>query len=160
MRKKINNNDERTQFFRKIYLSHFIRKRCERVAKGLCARGEWETEQTATYWPQVHLTIAALLFLFCCAAQPRVLRAQPSSETWFSLPRTATRTSIAWLQLTQLSVAPGYVIVWHSPTSCGVAIAPNSTLPRQGDNLISSVGCTCYLHRCISYLTARPRVNM
>ena len=57
--------NERTQFFRKIYLSHFI---LERVAKGLrkgwywlCVRGELETEQTATYWPQVPLTIAALL---------------------------------------------------------------------------------------------------
>ena len=27
---KINNNDERTHFFRKIYLSHFIRNGCER----------------------------------------------------------------------------------------------------------------------------------
>ena len=35
-----------------------------------------------------------------------------------------------WLQLTQLSVAPGYMIVWRSPASCGVAIAPNSTRPR------------------------------
>ena len=31
------------------YTSHFIRKDCERVAKGLCVRGELETEQTATY---------------------------------------------------------------------------------------------------------------
>ena len=42
----INNNDERTLFFRKIYLSHFI---LERVVKVLCVRGELETEQTATY---------------------------------------------------------------------------------------------------------------
>ena len=33
----------------------------ERVAKGLCARGELETEQTATYWPPVPLSLAALL---------------------------------------------------------------------------------------------------
>ena len=46
---KINNNDERTHFFRKIYLSHFIRNGCERVTKGLCVRGELETEQTARY---------------------------------------------------------------------------------------------------------------
>ena len=45
---KINNNDERTRFFRKIYLSHFIRNGCERVAKELCVRGELEIEQTAT----------------------------------------------------------------------------------------------------------------
>ena len=37
--------NERTQFFRKIYLSHFIRNGCERVTKGLCVRGELETEQ-------------------------------------------------------------------------------------------------------------------
>ena len=61
---KINNNDERTQFFRKIYLSHFIRNGCERVAKGLCVRGELETEQTATYWPPVPLSFAALLSRF------------------------------------------------------------------------------------------------
>ena len=54
----INNNDEWTQFLKKIYLSHFILKR---VTKGLCVRGELEMEQTTTYWPQVPLTIAALL---------------------------------------------------------------------------------------------------
>ena len=55
------NNNEQTHFFRKIYLSHFIRKGCERVAKGLCVRSELETEQTATYWPPVPLSSAALL---------------------------------------------------------------------------------------------------
>ena len=43
------NNDERTHFFRKIYPLHFIRNGCERVVKGLCVRGELETEQTTTY---------------------------------------------------------------------------------------------------------------
>ena len=55
------NNDERTHFFRKIYLLHFIRNSCESVAKGLCVRGELETEQTATYWPPFPLSLAALL---------------------------------------------------------------------------------------------------
>ena len=58
---KINNNDEQTHFFRKIYLSHFIRNGCERVAKGLCVRGVLETEQTATYWHPVPLSLAAPL---------------------------------------------------------------------------------------------------
>ena len=31
------------------YTSHFIRNGGERVAKGLCVRGELATEQTATY---------------------------------------------------------------------------------------------------------------
>ena len=46
----VNNNDERTNFFRKIYLSHFIHERViKRLRKGwyrLCY--ELETEQTAT----------------------------------------------------------------------------------------------------------------
>ena len=88
----INNNDERTQFFRKIYLAHFIRKGCNRVVKRLCVRGALETEQTATYWPPVLLTIATPLFSFCWAAQPGVLRAHPSAGSWFSLPRTSTAT--------------------------------------------------------------------
>ena len=57
---KINNNYERTHFFRKIYLSHFIRNGCEMVTKGLCVRAELETQQTATYWPPVPLSLAAL----------------------------------------------------------------------------------------------------
>ena len=43
------NNDEQTHFIRKIYLSHFIRKGRKRITKGLCVRGELETEQTAKY---------------------------------------------------------------------------------------------------------------
>ena len=39
------NNDERTHFLRKIYLSLLF----EMVAKALCVRGELETEQTAAY---------------------------------------------------------------------------------------------------------------
>ena len=38
------NIDGRTQFFRKIYLSLYS-KWYERVTKGLCVRGELETEQ-------------------------------------------------------------------------------------------------------------------
>ena len=56
------NNDKRTHFFRKIYLLHFIRNGCESVVKRLCVRGELETEQSATYWRPVPLSLAALLF--------------------------------------------------------------------------------------------------
>ena len=59
--------NERPHFFRKIYLAHFI---LERVAIGLCVRGELETEQTATYWPPVTLTIAAFLFSLCLTGGP------------------------------------------------------------------------------------------
>ena len=40
------------------YTSHTLFKR---DAKGLCVRGELDTEQTATYWPQVPLSLTALL---------------------------------------------------------------------------------------------------
>ena len=38
---------------------------------------------------------------FCWAAQPGSWRPKPSVWSWFSLPRTATRTPTNWLQLTQ-----------------------------------------------------------
>ena len=103
----------------KRYLSHFIQKGCERVAKGLCVRGELETEQTATYWPQVPLTIAALLSHSAGLLNKGSWGPKPSAGSWFSLPRTATRTPTNWLQLTLLSVAPGYIIVWRPPASRG-----------------------------------------
>ena len=40
------------------YTSHTL---FERVEKGLCVRCELETEQTATYWLQIPLSIAAFL---------------------------------------------------------------------------------------------------
>ena len=96
------NKDERTHFFRKIYLSHFIRNDCKRVTKGLCVRGELETEQTA-YWPPVPLSLAALL--------------SRSAECWFSLQHLISNlTDSNWLNL---SVAPSYIIVWRSPASYG-----------------------------------------
>ena len=115
---KINNNDEQTHFFRKIYLSHFLQNGCERVAKGLCVRGELETEQTATHWPPVPLTIVALLFSFCWAAQPGFLKAQALCwELVLTASNCNSNFNCNWLQLTQLSVAPGYIIVWRPPAS-------------------------------------------
>ena len=40
------------------YTSHTL---FEIVAKGLCVRGELDTEQTATYWPPIPLSLAAFL---------------------------------------------------------------------------------------------------
>ena len=56
-------------------------------------------------------------FSFCWAAQPGVTEGRkPSAWSWFSLRRTATATDS---NSPKLSVAPGYIIVWHSPASCG-----------------------------------------
>ena len=60
------NFNERTHFFIKIYLSHFI---LERVDVGCVWEVSWRRGQTATYWPKVLLTIAALLSHSGWAAQ-------------------------------------------------------------------------------------------
>ena len=85
------------------------------VAKELCVRGELETERTATYWPPALPAISALLSHSAGLFNQGSLRAtSPLSGSWFSLPRTATNL----LELTELLVAPGYIIVWHPPASC------------------------------------------
>ena len=132
--------NERTQFFRKIYLSHFI---LERVTKGLrkgwywlCVRGELETEQTATYWPQVPLTKAALL-----PHSAGLLNRGPEGLR----PLSGAGSHCLELQL-KPSVAPGYIIVWRPPASCGRRNCTEFNLSTgQGDTPISSTGCTCFL---------------
>ena len=138
------------------YTSHFIRKVCERVAHGLYVRGELETEQTATYWPQIPLSLAALLS-HSAGCSTGVLRAQPSAGSWFSLPRMATN----WLQQTEpvcgiwlYNCLMSTCFLWASH------LHPIQPVHSQSYTLISSTRCTCYLHRCISYLTAWLRVNM
>ena len=86
------------------YTSHTL---VERVAKGLCVRGELETEQTATYWLQVPLTIAALLSHSAGLLNRGFWGPKPSARSWFSLPRTATRTPTNWLQLTRTLYGTG-----------------------------------------------------
>ena len=72
---KINNNDERTHFFRKIYLRHFIRKwllkGCERV---MCERwvGDWTNCNILT---PISFVFSSTSFSVCWAAQSGVLRA-------------------------------------------------------------------------------------
>ena len=64
MQKHIQHNkDERTQFFRKIYLSLY--------SKGLCVRGELETEQRLQHIDPTNSTgYHSLSFPFSWAAQP------------------------------------------------------------------------------------------
>ena len=75
--------------------------------------------------------------------------ASPQSASWFSrwhlvsqLTRTTTGTAT---DLPKPSVAPGYIIVWRPPTSCGRSHLPNSTASTgQSDIPMSSTGCTCF----------------
>ena len=69
--------------------------------KGLRVRGELETEQTATNWHQVPLSLAALLSHSAGLLNWGPWGPKPYAGSWFSLPRTATRTPTAWLQQTR-----------------------------------------------------------
>ena len=113
------NNDERTQFYRKIYLSHFIRKGCERV---MC---ELETEQNCNILTSSSSGYSSTSFSFSWAAQPGTLRAvSPQSGAG---SHTGIPSPKLWVQLTEPPVAPGYIIVRRPPASCGrhICTQPN-----------------------------------
>ena len=142
---KINNNDEWTNFFRKIYLSHFIRKGCERVM-----RERWVGDLTdGTYWPKIPLSLAALISRFAGLLNQGSWR--PIGLCWVLVLSTAS-----YLQLTEPVCGTGLYnclkpicILWASHQH------PIQPIHSQGYTLISLTGCTCYLHRFISYLTAQ-----
>ena len=101
----------------------------------------WRRGQTATYWPHVLLTIAALLSHSGWAAQTWVSEgpsplSEAGSHSAGILSSTDSNSNSNWnFDWPKPSVAPGYIIVWRSPASA-------------------------YLHRCISWLTAKSRVNI
>ena len=70
---KINNNDERTHFFRKNIP---LTLHSKGLRKGYVWEVSWRRNRLQHIDPPVPLTIAALLFSFCWAAQPEVLRAK------------------------------------------------------------------------------------
>ena len=118
---KINNNDERTHFLRKIYLSHFLRNGYESVAKGLCVRGELETEQTATYWPSPSsFVFCSTSFSFCWAARSGSwgLLGAGSLDSFLS-PTNSNCLSHRVISLFDIHLLP-----------VSVAFTPNSTRPR------------------------------
>ena len=96
----INNNDERTHFFRKIFYSQ----------KGWC---------------------------WICAQLGVTEGRKPSISSWFSLPRTASRTPTNWPQLTQAVCG-----TWLYNCLTTTCFNPST---GQGDTPKSSTGCTCFL---------------
>ena len=120
------NNDEWTKFFRKIYLSHFIRKGCDRVRNG---RGELETEQTATYWPPILLSLAAPLSrsagLFNRGSWG------PIALCWVLVFSTASSLQLTDSKLTRTCLSHWVISlfdIYLLPVS--VTFASNSTRPR------------------------------
>ena len=128
------------------YTSHFI----ERV---VCERwvGDWTELQ--------HIDPHQLFW-----------RSQPFFPSLLGCSTGGLGPSLCWdmvlipassLQPIWTSCRRGYIIIWHSPTSCerhnSHSIQP---LDSQGRPLISSTGCTCYLHRCISSFDSLTGVNI
>ena len=98
-------------------------------------------------------------FSFCWAAQSGVLRDHSPLLGAGSL--YSILSPINCLQLTEPVCGTGlYNCLTTTCFLWASHLHPIQTVHSQGYTLISPTGCTCYLHRCISYLTARPRVDM
>ena len=109
------NKDERTQFFRKIYLSLYS-KGFERVTKNIiCER--WVGDRTELQHidpPHNSSGYNSISFSFSWAVQPG---AWGPSLCWYMVLFPASS-----LQLTDFLSHPRYIIIWHPPTSSGVTI--------------------------------------
>ena len=96
------------------YTSHTL---FEMVTKGLCVRVELETEQNCNILTPSTSGYSSITFSFSWAAQPRALMAASPQSGAGS--HAGILSPNLWLQLTELPVTPGYIIVWLPPASCG-----------------------------------------
>ena len=100
------------------YTSHFIRKGYERV---IVWEVNWRLNKDCNILTPALLAILALL-----SCSPGLLKRRlvgPAfAKTWFSLLGLQQLTPNSDLQLTDVLSHPGYIIVWHPPTSCVVTI--------------------------------------
>ena len=113
----VNNNEdfnERTitVLYKNIPLTLYSRKGSERVNVGYVWEVSWRRKQTATYWPKVSLTIAALLSHLGWAAQPWVTEG-PS-------PLSAAGSQFGILSPTDSNCDCNWTDSnWRTPASCG-----------------------------------------
>ena len=134
--------NEQTYFFIKIYLSLLF----ERVDVGCVWEVSWRRGQTATYWPKVPLTIAALLSHFGWVAQPWVTEDQSPLSAACSHSAGILSTTGAATRMTQAVCGTWlYNCLTSSCFLWAYASAPNSTTSTgQGDIPISLTGYTCF----------------
>ena len=139
------------------YTSHTL---FEMAAKGLQKGKRWVGDWTnCNILTPSYFVFSSTSFSFCWAVQSGSWG--PIALCWVLVLSTASYLQLHWLQLTEPVCGTGlYNCLTSTCFLWAFTSAPNSTVHSQGYTLISSIGCTCYLHRCISYLTARPRVNM
>ena len=140
------NKDEKTQFFRKIYLSLYW--------KGCVWEGVGDCTKTATYWPPL-FCISQPFFLVLLGCSTGDLGAQP-------LLAHGSHSSI--FSPTDLNfLSPGLynnLTSTYFPWASQFRSQFNLSTVKVAPDLISSTGCTCYLHRCISYFDVLAGVNM
>ena len=110
------NNDERTHFFRKIYLSLYLKG----LWKVYVWEVSWRLNKAATYWPPALLAKTVLL------SHSGLLNQRP----WFSLLELQPLTPNSDLQLTRTSCSTGLYNFWRPPASVSIASALNSTCPQ------------------------------
>ena len=129
-----------TQVFRKIYLSLYW--------KGCVWEGVGDRIELLHIDPH-SIGHNHVSFPFSWAAQPGAW--EPSlSGTCSSIQHLLSNSSD--FQTDCISCALSYIIVQHPPSSCG-RHKSHSFNPSTVKVIFwySSTGCTCYLHRCISY---------
>ena len=141
--------------------------------KGWCwlyVRGELETGTDGYILTQSssdHSSTSFASWLGCSTVGhwgPKTLRLPlvltPASCPQLTPIATGTGTDLNWLKP---YVAPGYIFVWHPPASCG-RMHLHRIQPRPQLNIFDRMhqfrSSSANLHRCISWLTARSRVNM
>ena len=139
--------NERTHFFIKIYLSHFIWKGwC-----WLCVRGELETGTDILTPSSSDHSSTSFAFWLGCSTRGH-WGPKPSVWSWFSFcwhpVPNRNWNSNSLTDCPKPPVAPGYIIVSCPPASCWRTHLPPSqnstTFTGQGDIPISSTRCTCF----------------
>ena len=160
--------NERTHFFIRVSLSHLILKR---VGVGCVWEVRWRRGQTATFWPKVLLTIAALFPHFGWAAQPWVTEdpSPPSGAGSNSGILSPTDSNCNWNSNWVPSVSWLYFCL--TPT-CFLWAYASATITwfnhvhrsRWYSDIFDWMHLfrcsSAYLHKYISWLTARLRVNI
>ena len=123
-------------------------------------RGSWRPNRTETYWPP-HFYGYQRFFPVLLGCSTGGLGTQPLSVLVFSTA-SPTRLIPNWLigglpyhilsATDWISGVLNYIIVQHPPSSCGRHKLHSFNPPTVKATLCySSTGCTCCLHRCISY---------
>ena len=80
---------------------------------------------------------------------------------WVLVFSTASYLQLVWSPTDWTSCASSYIIVRRSLSSCGRHKFHSFNLSAvKVISWYSSTGCTCYLHRCISYFDSLAGVNM